>query len=400
VIFIKKGRGGRKGKTIKKKLRVFSFAGLAGLFVLVGFLGFLFYLFRTSGPPVGVPAFETYPSRGTEAIVKHLDRQIYDTLLKLGVRAEQVAFNTVETKRRGSDEWTFSDLDVRLKKTRPRKHIKKAFVGGLSSVTPKPSVRVSAGANNGTVIEISVEGNPTHRLHIFSSPKRIPAPSAQSRRPLVAIIIDDMGYDYAMASKFLKLNSPFSFSVIPNSPFQKEIASSAHESGRDVLLHLPMEPSEYPDVNPGEGALLSSMTPDELLGQLERNLNAVPFVVGVNNHMGSKLTQDASKMRQVFTILKRRNLFFVDSFTSPGSRCAQAAKLLGLKFARRQVFLDHVQDTHAIRFQIKRLISVANKKGAAIGIAHPHPVTWRVLKEDLQQINSQVEIVRVSLLAE
>ena len=124
-----------------------------------------------------------------------------------------------------------------------------------------------------------------------------------SHKPLVAIIIDDMGFDYGMASKFLKLKSPFAFSVLPHSPFQKKIASSAHEQGREVLLHLPMEPIEYPETDPGEGALLSTMTPDQLIGQLKRNLNVVPFVVGVNNHMGSKLTQDAARMRQVFTVL-------------------------------------------------------------------------------------------------
>jgi polysaccharide deacetylase 2 family uncharacterized protein YibQ len=161
-----------------------------------------------------------------------------------------------------------------------------------------------------------------------------------------------------------------------------------------------MEPLDYPETDPGEGALLSTMTPDQLIGQLKRNLNVVPFVVGVNNHMGSKLTQDAARMRHVLTVLKKQDLFFVDSYTSADSRCAQTAKRLGLKFARRHVFLDHVQDTHAIRFQIRRLISLANKQGKAIGIGHPYPVTWQVLKEDLKKINTQVRIVPVSTIVE
>jgi polysaccharide deacetylase 2 family uncharacterized protein YibQ len=159
-----------------------------------------------------------------------------------------------------------------------------------------------------------------------------------------------------------------------------------------------MEPTEYPEVDPGEGALITTMTPDELLSQLNQNLASVPFVIGVNNHMGSRLTENSAKMRQIFTILKRRNLFFVDSLTSPNSRCKQAARLLKLKFARRQVFLDHDQDPNTIRFQIKRLVSIAKKRGKAIGIGHPYPTTWEVLKEDLDRIQSEVNLVPVSQL--
>jgi polysaccharide deacetylase 2 family uncharacterized protein YibQ len=207
-----------------------------------------------------------------------------------------------------------------------------------------------------------------------------------------------MGYDTKMATNFLELDGVLSFSVLPNSPFQQQIASAIHEMGRDVLLHLPMEPIEYPDVNPGAGALICSMSPDELLDQLNKNLDAVPYIVGVNNHMGSKLTQDSAKMRQIFTVLKKRNLFFVDSLTSPKSHCLGAAKLLKLKFGRRHVFLDHVQDTKTIRFQIKRLISVAKTRGYAIGIGHPYATTLEVLREDLPNIKRKVDLVPVSQL--
>lgn len=161
-----------------------------------------------------------------------------------------------------------------------------------------------------------------------------------------------------------------------------------------------MEPMEYPEVDPGVGALLSSMTPDDLLDQLQEDLDSVPLAVGVNNHMGSRLTQDPARMRQIFTILKKRNLFFVDSLTSPQSCCQQSALLLKLKFAQRHVFLDHVQDQNAIRFQIKRLVSMARKHGKAIGIGHPYPATWEVLSEELPNIKNQVELVRVSELVE
>jgi hypothetical protein len=138
------------------------------------------------------------------------------------------------------------------------------------------------------------------------------------------------------------------------------------------------------------------MEPDELLEQLRKDLDAVPFVVGVNNHMGSRLTQDSAKMRQVFTILKRRNLFFVDSLTNPRSRCAQAAHLLNLKFAHRHVFLDHVQSAPAVRFQIKRLVTIAKSNGSAIGIGHPYPVTWEILKAELPKLKYEIKLVPIS----
>lgn len=366
--------------------------------VFVGLVYLKMGPFLSSRTGISLPVFETYPSSGTEATVKQLDKCIYDALLALGVHAEQVAFNDVETKQSGHDHWTFSDMAVRLNKPCTSEQIKKIFSSQVASVTPKPSLHVSGTPDNETVVELMVNGHLTHQLNLFFLPKRLPIPSPPARLPYVAIIIDDMGYDRAIVSQFLALDSNLSFSVLPYSPFERQIATSAHNSGRDVLLHLPMEPLEYPDVDPGQGSLMSFMTPDEMLSQLKADLDTIPFIVGVNNHMGSKLTQDASRMRQIFTVLKKRHLFFVDSMTSPKSRCAQAAGILKLKFARRQVFLDHVQDPHAIRFQIKRLISIANKKGSAIGIGHPYPVTLEVLRKNLGRIKSQVRLVPVSQL--
>ena len=93
-----------------------------------------------------------------------------------------------------------------------------------------------------------------------------------------------------IAKKFISLNADLTFSILPNSPFRKKIASAAHSQGREVMLHLPMEPFEYPMANPGEDAILSTMQPDELVEQLEKHIQAVPYVKGVNNHMGSKIT--------------------------------------------------------------------------------------------------------------
>jgi polysaccharide deacetylase 2 family uncharacterized protein YibQ len=212
----------------------------------------------------------------------------------------------------------------------------------------------------------------------------------------VAIIIDDIGYDRKMADGFLALDVPLTFSVLPMGTFNDSIIRKARQQDVEIMLHQPMEPGNYPTVNPGPGALLSSMNPDELIAQLNTNLDSLPGVKGVNNHMGSKLTASSDKMRQVFTILKKRDLFFVDSRTSADTRCRPSAELLRLPFAERDVFIDHEQ-THAfVKKQLKQLIKRAQRQGYAIGIAHPHPVTLEVLEAMLPELKDAVFLTYAS----
>ncbi|MBC2712976.1 MAG: divergent polysaccharide deacetylase family protein [Desulfosarcina sp.] len=186
----------------------------------------------------------------------------------------------------------------------------------------------------------------------------------------VAIIIDDIGYDRKMADGFLALDIPLTFSVLPQGTFNHSIIDKALKKGDvEIMLHLPMEPGNYPSVNPGPGALLSSMNPDELIDQLNANLDRVPNAKGVNNHMGSKLTASSEQMRQIFTILP---------------------------FGERDVFIDHIQTPEFVRKQLKLLIKRARRQGYAIGIAHPHPVTLEVLKEMLPELKDAVLFTHAS----
>jgi polysaccharide deacetylase 2 family uncharacterized protein YibQ len=228
-------------------------------------------------------------------------------------------------------------------------------------------------------------------------PENIPVPD--EKLPLVALIVDDLGYDKKIAKKFLALNVNLTFSILPHSPFQNEIARLASSKGIEIMLHLPMEPVEYPDVNPGPGTLLSSMSPDELIGQLEDDLNALPGITGVNNHMGSKLTAESTQMYQIFSILKQRGLFFIDSRTTSDSMGRPSARLLQIPFAERDVFIDHYLKPNFIRKQIKELIRIARSNGAAVGILHPHSTTYQILREELPELQNQVQLVSASKIA-
>ena len=217
-----------------------------------------------------------------------------------------------------------------------------------------------------------------------------------SHLPKLAIIIDDVGEDLRMAQKFMKLDSAVTLSILPYGSFSRQIAREAHASGNLLILHLPMEPNEYPQVNPGKGALLVSMGPDELIRSLERNIAAVPHIQGVNNHMGSRMTTVSTQMYQIFSILKKYNLFFIDSRTTANSLCKPSARLLKLPFGERDVFLDHQVSPQAIDYQLKRLLAFARDKGAAIGIGHPHLETYQALKKALPRLKKKTRLVPVS----
>ena len=227
--------------------------------------------------------------------------------------------------------------------------------------------------------------------------KPLPRPTPPKEgRPKVAIIIDDLGYDRRMAKKFLSLDNQLTFAVLPQAPHTRSIAKTIHKNGGELMLHLPMEPSEYPSVDPGPGALLSSMSADELLAQLKKHLDEVPGIKGVNNHMGSKLTAQSTRIYQIFSILKQEGLFFIDSRSTADTVGRPSARLFQIPFAERDVFIDHDQKPDAIRGQIRRLIRVAKKNGEAIGIAHPSKTTYQVLKEMLPELKKKVRLVPAS----
>ncbi|MCP3926031.1 MAG: divergent polysaccharide deacetylase family protein [Desulfobacterales bacterium] len=216
--------------------------------------------------------------------------------------------------------------------------------------------------------------------------------------PKVAIIIDDIGYNRVVAEKLIKLGIPITFSILPYSPFGDNIAQKAKDAGIEIMLHLPLEPFEYPKVNPGKGAILSGMTDEEMIDKIEMNLLDVPYVKGVNNHMGSKTTSDEKSMDLIMSLILKKKLFFIDSRTTKHSVCVKVAKGLKVPFAKRDIFLDHFQDEENVGKQVDQLIIIAEKKGWAIGIGHPYGITLRTLEKKLISMKQKVQFVKASEL--
>lgn len=220
-------------------------------------------------------------------------------------------------------------------------------------------------------------------------------------KPKLAIVIDDLGYDQKQAQVLYQIEPHITLAVLPHQPYSNQIAKIAKAQGQEVLLHLPMEPHNYEKYGKMQHMLLASMVLPELTQELRYNLDSLPSVVGVNNHMGSRLTEDESRMEVILSELKRRGLFFIDSRTAPLSMAYTVAKRLGLKTYRRDVFLDNVDQVDSIISQLKQLVILAKQRGKALGIGHPRPNTFMALKRFLQDGSMQgVQLVYASELLE
>ena len=267
-------------------------------------------------------------------------------------------------------------------------------------ITPEKPSKPAAPAKSVPAAKKSSTQRPTFEIYpskdVPPVKKPLKPPTPDKRLPLVAIIIDDLGYDKKIALKLSKLNARLTFSILPFSPFQKSIARLSREKGFGIMLHLPMEPLEYPNIDPGPGTLLTSMTPDQLTRQLEKDLDAVPYIRGVNNHMGSKMTAESGQMYQIFSILKKRGLYFVDSRTTAETLCKPSARLFQIPFAQRDIFLDHRVEVEFIRKQLKELVRIAQRNGYAVGIGHPHSLTYQVLHEMLPDLRKKIRLVPAS----
>ncbi len=212
----------------------------------------------------------------------------------------------------------------------------------------------------------------------------LPLPAEQEKYRQVAIIIDDIGYDLQALRKLARLPAPLAFAVIPYTPHAAEAAEFLHKGKREVLLHLPMEPRSYPNQSPGAGALMTNMDEGQIVRQIRADLEAVPHVSGVNNHMGSRFMEDAPRLKVLMRELKKRNLYFVDSRTTPRSLGREAASEAGVRFAERNSFIDHEHGYKAaIRTLRKVSMQIKETEKPLLLIGHPHAETIRAIEDIL-----------------
>jgi len=237
-----------------------------------------------------------------------------------------------------------------------------------------------------------VEGKDKERLSfLFSCAKetRILAEEKPEKpaRNRVALIIDDMGYSLEAINTISSLGRPVTVAIIPYSPLALETASISKENNLEVILHLPLESINNDERNNVEGMVYSGMSEEDIIQTVEKNLSQVPYIQGVNNHMGSKITANSRLMQIILQLLKERNLFFIDSRTTGNSVAYNIAQRLGIPSAYRHVFLDGELDETYIKGQLLELFKQAQRNGFALGICHPTDETLNVLKEHFHLID-------------
>lgn len=232
----------------------------------------------------------------------------------------------------------------------------------------------------------------------LEQPPAVPAGGSAAGEPLVAIVIDDVGEDLRDGRRAIALPGPVALSFLPYMDHTRGLALLAHRRGKDVMLHLPMQAMDGRNI--GRGGLTIDMTQGDLIRTVGRDLAAVPYAVGINNHMGSLATRHPGLMHWLMSDIRDvGGLFFIDSRTTDMTVAQQMAVEAGVANLRRDVFLDDDLTAAAIDRQFDRLLALARRHGWALAIGHPHPVTLTYLERRLPQLSDEgVRLVPVPYL--
>lgn len=188
------------------------------------------------------------------------------------------------------------------------------------------------------------------------------------KRGRFVIIVDDVGYKKSDLVPFLQLQAPLVFAVLPNLPYSTESAQMIHRAGKTVIIHMPMEPEGTSD--PGPGAITAGMSEIEVIQALDTAVGTVPYAVGMNNHMGSKITADTKIMKIVMKYLAKSDMFFIDSRTTSDSVVFETAKEAGVPVIKRDIFLDNEDTKEYVVDAMNQGKDESRKKGNAVMIGH------------------------------
>ena len=393
-----KGRRRRGGKGGLGYLLSFL---LGGLLVLGGY--FYFFPKKPSLP-------EMIDQRAITQKIFIVDQIIISQLSELGLARRNIFLQQVTEKKEGPLVWKHSQMKIQCPRTLSFSVIEGNFRKSIAALG-EPFSGQSAQTAKSLQLDIRIYDRITHELTFVPTvppspkPGRLPGEPEVPKTgltPRIAIVIDDLGgEENSVSQELLQWNLPITFSILPFTPHAKRLASEAHQKGREIIIHIPMEPHGYPRTNPGKGVLLHDMSKEGFRRQLLEDIEAVPYIGGVSNHMGSRLMEDPEKVKIILTELKKKDLFFLDSRTTSQSVGFQTARSLGVKSGERSVFLDHAQGEQAVMQSLELLMQTALSSGKAIGIGHPHAATITSLKKMIPRIQEKgIQIVPVSELLE
>ncbi len=250
--------------------------------------------------------------------------------------------------------------------------------------------------------EVGTQTLATHRLtfRLTSAPvmaREVPVPA---KLPKLALVFDDFGYERGgIEREMIELDIPLTITILPTLRYSEDVLKMAKRRQHCVLLHIPMqsEKRETLDVE----RITVGMSDREIANLVRSDLESLPGVDGVSNHQGSLATADARVMQAVMSELAGRNLFFLDSLTSPKSVAYNAAVAQGLRAAQNSLFLDDATErSEDVAQRLHELVAHAKAHGSAIGIGHPHPWTFEAIRDNIDYLkDAGVELVTVCDLA-
>ncbi len=272
---------------------------------------------------------------------------------------------------------TLESTNNTLNKDTYKKDIQPTKTGNLKSDNKSMDSKINPKirSHEKTIVQTSRKtksniNNPTLVSHaVINSTKIKKMEKEHTRVSMLIIVIDDVGYKHDTYDAFLSLDIPLTYAVIPETPYADYYYQRIKKTGNDVILHIPMEPlkgRKFVESN----ALISDMTDIEIKDKINRFLSLYPDVIGANNHMGSKLINDTRIMSIILETISSKGIFWLDSYTTGTSLPLNISNMLGLKYYRRDEFLDNIKTTDAIKSSMERLIKKARINGYAVGIGH------------------------------
>jgi polysaccharide deacetylase 2 family uncharacterized protein YibQ len=245
-------------------------------------------------------------------------------------------------------------------------------------------VAPAAVATNPATPDVPVVSN----VPVTDTPSALVLPPASSGQ--IALLIDDAGQNLVLAERLLRLNTPITLAILPHMQYTRETADLLHANGQEVFLHFPMEPQRYPDVDPGNGAVLVNM-PELLIAEVvKQNMENIGPIDGFNNHMGSAFTEDVSKMTQVLNYMQAYTPNFVDSNTSAQTVAEATCRDIGGYYCGlNRKFLDNENDHNYIRQKLYDMATLASKgTEGVIAIGHLRPDTVAVLEQVIPELQA------------
>ena len=361
---------------------------------------------QANGEPGG-EVYETTFGSLLEQSSKDIDAALVDLLKNKGFSSKNIKISEVERRSRATDAYYFQKIRLDLPETSLYGKDPALFGQQFSAALPSLLIGAELASPSPRHYIVSINGLVTHEILLkFYPPDQVgggdePTPIMPTPgQALLAIVIDDVGANLNAAKTLIALNYPVTLAIWPRSEYAAQCARLGHAKGLEIMIHQPMEPMEYPKNKPGAGAVFNRMSEAEISQMVSENIPLVPYAVGLNNHMGSRFTQNKQGLDAVLSAIRGKNLFVLDSVTHGGTIFYHLAKEQGFAAQRRDIFLDVSHDKNAILYQLRKSERLAHSQGYAIAIGHPLPATLEALKEWQNNRDKSVKLVRVQDLVE